>query len=156
MSADVKDNDHHPQKTDGTIAVEAVDSYLTHSLYVQYTLGNETDRHLRLRLGVRNVLPMSSRRLAATNFRLSGRYRHSIRTLLLWQHSQDLYELGMNDLRLVSPPVAVAVLAALSACASAPDAGMARGVKVRCAGGQLASAATLRLRGRGACIAACW
>jgi outer membrane receptor protein involved in Fe transport len=55
----------------GDNAVWQIDSYLTHNLYVQYTLGAETDRPLRLRFGVRNLADEKPP-LADTNFGYLG------------------------------------------------------------------------------------
>ena len=52
-------------------AVWQIDSYLTQNLYVQYTLGNETDRPLRFRVGVRNLADEKPP-LADTNFGYLG------------------------------------------------------------------------------------
>lgn len=52
-------------------AIWQIDSYLTHNLYVQYTLGEETDRPLRLRVGVRNIGDEKPP-LADTNFGYLG------------------------------------------------------------------------------------
>ena len=52
-------------------AIWQIDSYLTHNVYVQYTLGDDTRSPMRLRLGVRN-LAGARPPLADTNFGYLG------------------------------------------------------------------------------------
>ena len=52
-------------------AIWQIDDYQTHNLYVQYTLGDDTDTPMRIRIGARNIFDETPP-LADTNYGYLG------------------------------------------------------------------------------------